>query len=107
MSSAAYSQRKADIGSMRVASLALSCVLLIWLLQQTTICSVEVCPDLRFPRRYANSKLTSAAKKPANSTWRPVGGPMASSALDADIDEPTNWWISDGGSVLAVGIKYR
>ena len=66
-------------------------VLLIWLLQQAPIGSVEGCPDRRFRRRYANFKPTSPAKRPASSTWRLVAGPMVSSVLDADIGEPTNW----------------
>src|SRR5271165_3384945 len=66
-------------------------LLLIWLLQQAPIGSVEGCPDRRFRRRYANFKPTSPAKRPASSTWRLVAGPMVSSVLDADIGEPTNW----------------
>src|SRR5271166_3124500 len=68
-----------------------SSLLLIWLLQQAPIGSVEGCPDRRFRRRYANFKPTSPAKRPASSTWRLVAGPMVSSVLDADIGEPTNW----------------
>src|SRR5271166_23072 len=60
-------------------------LLLIWLLQQAPIGSVEGCPDRRFRRRYANFKPTSPAKRPASSTWRLVAGPMVSSVLDADI----------------------
>ena len=82
-------------------------LLLIWLLQQTPIGSVEGCPDRRFLRRYASFKPTSPVKRLASSAWRPVAGPMASSALDADIGEPTNWQTSDAGSVLAAGTKSR
>ena len=66
-------------------------LLLIWLLQQAPIGSVEGCPDRRFRRRYANFKPTSPVNRPASSTWRLVAGPMVSSVLDADIGEPTNW----------------
>ncbi len=82
-------------------------LLLIWLLQQTTIGSVKRCPDRRFLRRYASFKPTSPVRRLASSTWRPVDGPMASSALDAVIGEPTNWQTSDAGSVLAAGTKSR
>src|SRR6267143_842298 len=81
--------------------------LLIWLLQQTTKGSVKRCPDRRFLRRYASFKPTSPVRRLASSTWRPVDGPMASSALDAVIGEPRNWQTSDAGSVLAVGTKSR
>jgi hypothetical protein len=82
-------------------------LLLIWLLQQTPIGSVEGCPDRRFLRRYASFKPTSPVKRLASSTSRAVAGPMVSSALDADIGEPTNWQTNDAGSVLAAGTKSR
>ena len=66
-------------------------LLLIWLLQQAPIGSVKGCPGRRFLRRYGNSKPTSPMKRPANSTWWPVAGLMASSVLDAGISEPTHW----------------
>ncbi len=81
--------------------------LLIWLLQQTPIGSVEGCPDRRFLRRYASFKPTSPVKRLASSTSRAVAGPMVSSALDADIGERTNWQTNDAGSVLAAGTKSR
>ena len=62
--------------------------MLIWLLQQAPIGSVKGCPDRRFRRQYTNFKPTSPQTRLASSTWRPVAGPMASSVLDADIDEP-------------------
>ena len=65
--------------------------MLIWLLQQAPIGSVEGCPDRRFLGPYANFKPISPAKRLASSTWRPVAGPMASSALGADIGELMNW----------------
>src|SRR5271165_533148 len=49
-----------------------SLLLLIWLLQQAPIGSVEGCPDRRFRRRFANFKPTSPVKRPASSTWRLV-----------------------------------
>jgi hypothetical protein len=82
-------------------------LLLIWLLQQTPIGSVEGCPDRRFLRRYASFKPTSPEKRLASSTSRAVAGPMVSSALDADIGEPMNWQTNDAGSVLAAGTKSR
>src|SRR5438477_9314430 len=66
-------------------------LMLIWLLQQAPIGSVKRCPDRRFRRQYTNFKPTSPQTRLASSTWRPVAGPMASSVLDADIDEPMNW----------------
>jgi hypothetical protein len=66
-------------------------LLLIRLTQQTPMGSVEGCPDRRFPKRCGNFKATSPPRKPANSTSRPVAGPKASSAPDANIGERTNW----------------
>ena len=66
-------------------------LLLIRLTQQAPIGSVEGCPDRRFPKRCGSFKTTSPPRRPANSTSRPVAGPMASSAPDADIGERTNW----------------
>ena len=61
------------------------------LTQQAAIGSVEECPDRRFPKRYGNFRATSPTRKPANSTSRPVAGPMASSVPDADFGECTSW----------------
>src|SRR6202158_739215 len=69
----------------------ISWLVLIWLLQQAPIGSVEGCPDRRFPRRCANFKPTSPAKRPASSIWPPVAGPLASSPPHADTGAPTNW----------------
>src|ERR1700687_1140120 len=50
----------------------ISWLVLIWLLKQAPIGSVEGCPDRRFPRRCANFKPTSPVKRPASSLWTPA-----------------------------------
>jgi hypothetical protein len=74
-----------------VAVVATSRLLIIRLLQQPPTGSVEGCRDRRSPRRSASFKPTSRRRRPASSTWRLVGGLMASSVRDAGTDGPTNW----------------
>ena len=65
-------------------------LLLIWLIQQTPIGSVEECPDRRFLKRCGSFRTSLPPRKPVKSTSRPVAGPMASSVPDADIGKRTN-----------------
>ena len=66
-------------------------LLIIRLLQHAPTGSVEGCHDRRSPKRSASFNPTSLRRRPASSTWRLVGGRMASSVLDAGMGEPTNW----------------
>src|ERR1035441_4046723 len=58
-------------------------LLIIWLLQQAPIGSVEGCPDQRFPRRFASFSPTLPPRRPARSIWRLVAGQMGLFAFDA------------------------
>ena len=68
-----------------------SCLLIIWLLQQAPIGSVEACPDRHSQRRSASFSPTLPRRKPASDIWQLVGGRMGSRVRDAGIREPMSW----------------
>src|SRR5271157_2645861 len=51
-------------------------LLIIWLLQQAPIGSVEACPDRHSPKRSASFSPTLPRRKPASDIWQLVGGRM-------------------------------
>jgi len=70
---------------------AASSLLIIWLLQQAPIGSVEACPDRHSQRRSASFSPTLPRRKPASYIWQLVGGRMGSRVRDAGIREPMSW----------------
>src|SRR5271157_2013087 len=62
--------------------------LIIWLLQQAPIGSVEACPDRHSPKRSASFSPTLPRRKPASDIWQLVGGRMGSRVRDAGIRKP-------------------
>jgi hypothetical protein len=66
------------------------CFLLIWLFQQATIGSVEMCLARRFPKTCANSSYGFPAKRLVRRTWLPVAGQKASCVRDAGTGALTN-----------------
>src|SRR5271157_1559454 len=69
----------------------LSYLLIIWLLQQAPIGSVEACPDRHSPKRSASFSPTLPRRKPASDIWQRVGGRMGSRVRDAGIRKPMSW----------------
>ena len=67
------------------------CLLIIWLLQQAPISSVQGCPDRRFPRHFASFSSTLPPRRPARGIWQLVVGQTGSFALDAGTKGPMNW----------------
>src|SRR5271157_71002 len=63
-------------------------LLIIWLLQQAPIGSVEACPDRHSPKRSASFSPTLPRRKPASDIWQLVGGRMGSRVRDAGIRKP-------------------
>src|SRR5207302_1681484 len=78
-------------GGIRTSRGGTRSLLVIWLLQQAPIGSVEGCPDQRFPRRFASFSPTLPARRPARSIWRLVAGQMGLFAFDAGTKDATNW----------------
>jgi len=66
-------------------------LLIIWLFQQATISSVEVCHDRRSRRRSASSNPTLPRRKPANGISQLVVGPMDSLVRDAGMKKLMAW----------------
>src|SRR5271157_4014756 len=68
-----------------------SYLLIIWLLEQAPIGSVEACPDRHSPKRSASFSPTLPRRKPASDIWQLVGGRMGSRVRDAGIRKPMSW----------------
>ena len=66
----------------------ISQLLIIWLLQQAPIGSVEACPDPRSRGRCASFSPTLPQRKPASGIWPHVVGLMGSSVHDAGMEKP-------------------
>ncbi len=66
-------------------------LLIIWLLQQAPIGSVNACHDRRFRRRSANSSPTLPRRKPANDISQLVVGPMDLLVRDAGMKKLMSW----------------
>src|SRR5271157_2370675 len=75
----------------RLSARRSSCLLIIWLLQQAPIGSVEACPDRHSPKRSASFSPTLPRRKPASDIWQLVGGRMGSRVRDAGIRKPMSW----------------
>ncbi len=65
----------------------ISRLLIIWLLQQATIGSVEACHDRRFRRHCASFSPTFPRRKPASNIWQSVVGQMGSLVHDAGMEK--------------------
>ena len=63
-------------------------LLIIWLLQQAPIGSVEACHDRPSLRPSASFSRTLPRRKPASSIWQLVVGQMGSLVRDAGTEKP-------------------
>ena len=64
---------------------------IIWLLQQAPIGSVEACHDRPSRRPSASFSRTLPRRKPASSIWQLVVGQMGSLVRDAGTEKPMSW----------------
>ncbi len=88
---AAFTTCQIALGVIRSPQILSSRLLIIWLLQQAPIGSVEACPDRHSQRRSASFSPTLPRRKPASYIWQLVGGRMGSRVRDAGIREPMSW----------------
>ena len=68
-------------------AMIVSWLLIIWLLQQATIGSVQVCHGRRSRRHSVNFRPILPQRKPASSIWQLVVGQMGSIVRDAGMEK--------------------
>ena len=84
-----------------------SLLLIIWLLQQAPMGSVEGWPDRRFPRRFASFRPTSPQSRLASSIWRHAVGRMALLVRGAGTKQRMNWRTKGATSAPNAGTRFR
>ena len=82
-------------------------LLLLRLIQETTISSVRACPVRRSRSASGNSSGSSPMRRLAGSIWKPAGGRTAFDVRAAAVSEHSPCATGTGGSAPSVGTKRR
>src|SRR5262249_12665130 len=82
-------------------------LLIIWLLQQAPIASVEACRDRHSRGRYASFSLTLLRRKPASNIWRLADGRMGSLVRVAGTGKLMSWRTRGAGNAATVATRSR